>query len=282
MPLLSNKNKLVFALPLLFMSICFLVDVAYSKGEDSQNLHQAFSNLIETVAKEDRYLVDGWNDYLIKVLGYSNVEHLKVIEELTIDYAKAFKALDEKYERDREQDKIHYTSKWLDDLVKRFGKDFVCNNRKAILLNLMMAFDRRSARKYDQDAKNIISKELILYLAYERYLRVFKDYYEKLSEKDQKKMNAWKEVAEKYLSITNRSHFAQIYYGRHMRKKIDDNAMQKEYKALYMYFKKADIPFGSWVLSQARQDIDVFIKMCKVQSQKHPENIQNLMSSSIQ
>jgi hypothetical protein len=255
------------------------VDVAYSKEENSTNFHQAFSNLIEATSKENKHVIDGWDEYIIKVLGYSNDEHLKVIEQLTIDYAKAFKVLDEEYEKDREQDKILYTSEWLDDLVERFGKKFVCNNRRAILLNLMMAFDRINARKYDQHAKEIISKELILYLAYERYLGVFKDYYNKLSEKDQKIMSAWKEVADKYLSITNKSHFAQIYYGRHMRKKIDDNMMQKENKELYMYFKKADFAFGSWALSQARQDIDMFIKMCKLQSQKHHEKKQNLMSS---
>ena len=89
----------------------------------------------------------------------------------------------------------------------------------------MMAFERCDAKKYDQDAKEILSKEMILYLAYEEYLDAFMDYYNKLNKRDQKRMKKWKEVAEKYLSITKKSHFAPIYYGLHMRKKIDDNVV---------------------------------------------------------
>jgi hypothetical protein len=262
-----KKHKVLLAVQLVLMSIYFCIaDVAFSKERNSADFFKTFSNLTESASKENQHLLDSWNEYIIKVLGYSNAEHLNVIEQLTHDYAGSYNTLNEKYEKEREQDKIQYTSEWLNDLVARFGKDFVCNSRRAILLNLMIAFDRRNAKKYDQDAKEIISKELILYLAYERYLGVFIDYYNQLSEKDQKKMNAWKEVADKYLSIINSSHFAQIYYGRHMEKKIDDNVMKKENKELYMYFKNADIPFGGWVLSQARKDIDLFIKRCKMQS----------------
>lgn len=264
MPLLKiKKYRIVLAIPLLSMSICLISDVACSKGENSLDFNQAFSNLIESASKENKHLLDGWNDYILQILGYSNAEHLKVIEELTMDFAKSYKAFDKKYGKDLDQDKINYTSEWLNDLVGRFGKDFVCNNQRAIMLNLMMAFDRNDARKFDQEAKEIISKELILYLAYERYLDVFMKYYNQLSDKDQKKMNAWKEVAEKYLSITKTSHFAFNYYGKRMEDRVRDNAMQKENKALYMYFKKMDLPFGGGALSQAMKDMDMFIEMCK-------------------
>lgn len=269
MLLLNIRNHNVgFALQLVLLLVCFLVDVAYSKEENSSNFHQAFSNLIESSSKENEHLLDGWNEYITKVLGYTNTEHLNVIEQFTLDYARSYNALDEKYEKNREQDKIQYTSEWLEDLVERFGRNFVCNNEKAIMINLMLAFNRCDAKKYDQNAKEIISKELVLYLAYERYLGAFMDYYNRLSEKDQKKMRAWKEVAEKYLSIANRSHFSQTYYGRHMEKKIDDNMMQKENKELYMYFKNKDFPFGGGALSQAMRDMNIFVETCKTQGQK--------------
>jgi hypothetical protein len=247
-----------------------IAGITFAKEENSTNFHQAFSNLIESTSKENKYLLDGWNDYLVKVLGYPNSEHLKVIEELTIDYAKAFKTLDEKHEKDRKQDKIQYTSEWLEELVAQFGKDFICNNKRAVMLNLMMAFNRNDANKYDQDAKEIISKELVLYLAYERYLGIFMDYYHQLSEKDREKMNAWKEVAEKYLSIANRSHFAQVYYSFHMINKIRDNAMKKENKELYTFFKNANFPYGSGASNKAERDIDMYVNMCKMQSLKQP------------
>jgi hypothetical protein len=275
-----KKYKVVLAIPLFLVSLCLAADNAFSKEEESSNFYQAFSNLIESAPEDNKHLLDGWNDYLTKVLGYSNAEHLKAIEELTIDYAKAFKAIDEKYAKDREQDKINYTSKWLDELVERFGKDFVSNNKRAVMLNLMMAFNRSDAKKYDQDAKDILSKELTLYLAYESYLGVFMDYYNQLSEQDQKKMKAWKEVAEKYLSITKSSHFAFIYYGSRMKYKILDNVMQKGNKELYIYFKKRTFPFGSWAFSKARQDMDMFIETCKTQSLNQPENNKPLRAVS--
>ena len=272
--LLPNIKKYiaVLATPLLLMSNCLATDIALSKEENSSNFSQAFLNLFESASKENKYLLDGWNNYITKVLGYSNAEHLKVIEELTMDYAKAFNALNEKYAKDREQDKNNYTSKWLDELVKRFGKDFVCKNKRAVMLNLMLAFGRRKADKYDQDAKDILSKELILYLAYERYLDVFMDYYKQLNENDQEKMNSWKVVAEKYQSMITRSHFAVIYYGSHMENKLLDYEMKKENKELYMYFKKTTLPFGSWALSKASHDMDEFGAMCRMQSSRQPDN----------
>ena len=263
-----NKYKAVLAIPLISMSMILLAGVALAKEENGTNFHKVFSNLIESASKDNKYLLDGWNDYLVKLSGYSNAEHLKVVEELTIDYAKAFKALSEKHEEDRKQDKIQYNSVWLDELVKQIGKDFVCSNKKAVMLNLMMAFNRNDAKKYDQDAKEIISKELVLYLAYERYLGIFMDYYNQLSKEDQKKISAWKEVAEKYLSIANRSHFAQVYYSFHMINKIRDNAMQKENKELYTFFKKTYFPYGSGVSKKAERDINMFVEMCKMQSLK--------------
>jgi hypothetical protein len=273
MLLLSLKNyKVILATPLILMSIFLTADLAFSKEESSANFYQAFLDLIESTPKENRHLLNGWNEYITKVLGHSNAEHLKVIEELTLDYAKAFKTLDEKYAQDQERDEIYYTSKWLDKIVERFGKDFICNNERAVMLNLMVAFNRHKAEKYDQDANDIISKELILYLAYERYLGVFMDYYKQLSKNDQKKMNSWKVVTEKYLSMTNRSHFAFIYYGSHMENKLLDYEMQKDNKELYMYFKKTIFPFGSWAFSKARQDMEKFVAKCKMQSSKQPEN----------
>jgi hypothetical protein len=43
-------------------------------------------------------------------------------------------------------------------------------------------------------------------------------------------------------------------------KKIDDNAMLKENKALYIYFKKMDLPFGGGALSHAMKDMNIFIE----------------------
>ncbi len=182
-----KKYKFILAIPLLLMSIFLTADTGFSKEENSAKFYQSFLDLIESTPKENRHLLDGWNDHITKVLGYSNAEHLKVIEELTLDYAKAFNALDEKYAKDWEQDKKKYTSEWLDELVAQFGKNFVCNNKRVVMLNLMMAFNRNDAKKYDQDAKDVISKELVLYLAYEEYLKVFMNYYRQLSENDQKK-----------------------------------------------------------------------------------------------
>ena len=267
-----NKNIIVLAIVLLSMIICLTAAIASSKGGNSTDFSQVFSDLMESTAKENKELLVGWNDYLIKVVGHSNADHLKVIEEFTKDYAKALKAIDEKYAKDRKQDKMNYTSKWLDDVTERFGKEFVCNNITAIMMNMIIAFQRTDAKRYDQDANEIISKESILYLAYESYLNNFMDYYNILSEKDRKKMNAWKVVAEKYLSITNRSHFAFTHYGRHLNNKMEENAMQKKNNELYMYFKKLILPFGSGALQKAIKDKNLFVTKCEMQGLLHPDN----------
>ncbi len=85
-------------------------------------------------------------------------------------------------------------------------------------------------------------------------------------------MNSWKEAAEKYLSVTNRSHFAQIYYGFHMINKIRDNSLKTENEALYMFFKNANFLYGSGVSKKAERDIDMLVEACRMQSSKQPDN----------
>lgn len=168
----------------LLLQVCFTANVAFSNEEHSDNIFQSFSNLFELAANENRHILDGWNDYLVKVLGHSNAEHLAAIEELTMDYAKAYRAFNEKLGKERKKENMQYTSIWLDDIVEHFGQDFVCSNKIDILLNLMIAFERNDTKKYDRDAKDILSKEMILYLAYEEYLDVFMDYFNQLNETD--------------------------------------------------------------------------------------------------
>lgn len=266
------KYQTVLAMILLLLQVCLMAKVACSNDEQSDDILQSFSNLFESAAKENKHLLNGWNDYLVKVLRHSNAEHLEVIGELTIDYAHAFKSFNEKLGNERKKEKMQYTSNWLDRLVEHFGQDFVCKNKIAILLNLMMAFERNDEKKYAQDAKDILSKEMILYLAYEEYFDTFLEYYNNLNENDQKQIKNLKEVAEKYLSITKRSHFAPIYYGGHMRKKIDNNVMQKEHKALYDYFKKANLDFGKGAFQKAESDMDMFVETCKMQNYRSSEN----------
>jgi hypothetical protein len=267
-----NKNIIALAIVLLSMTICLTAAIASSKEGNFTDFSQVFSNLMESTVKENKELLVGWNDYLIKVVGHSNADHLKVIEEFTKDYAKALKAIDEKYAKDRKQDKMNYTSTWLNDVTERFGKEFVCNNITAVMMNLMIAFHRTDAKRYDQDVREIISKELNLYLAYEGYLNDFMKYYNKLSNKDQEAMNAWKVAAEKYLSITNRSHFAIIHLDGNLKRKMDENAVQKENNELYMYFKKLILPFGSGALQKAIKDKNLFVKKCEMQGLLQPDN----------
>jgi hypothetical protein len=181
------KYQAVLAMILLLSQVCLMAKVAFSNDEQSDDILQSFSNLFESAAKENKHLLNGWNDYLVKVLRHSNAEHIEVIGELTMDYANAFKSFNEKLGKERKKEKMQYTSNWLDRLVEHFGQDFVCKNKIAILLNLMMAFERNDEKKYAQDAKDILSKEMILYLAYEEYFDTFVNYYNNLNKNDQKK-----------------------------------------------------------------------------------------------
>lgn len=273
MLLLKIKNsKIVLAILLLLMSICLTENVAFSKEENVPNLYQAISKLMGSSSKENKHLLDGWNDYLIKITDHSNAEHLKVIEDLTIDFAKSINAHNKKIEKYREQDKSQYTSKWLDELAAQFGKDFVCNNKMIIIQNMIVACHRSDAKRYDRDAKDIVIKELKLYFAYESYLGIFMNYYRRLNKKDQEKMKAWKDVAEKYLSTYNKSHFAVIYYLKHDDFILRDNAMQKENIELYRYFQKTTLPFGNVAIMKANDDLNMFIEGCKTQSLKRSKN----------
>ena len=60
----SKKYNVVLSAPLVLMSICPIVEVAFAKEGNSVNFHQAFSNLVESASKENRHLLNGWNEYI--------------------------------------------------------------------------------------------------------------------------------------------------------------------------------------------------------------------------
>jgi heat shock protein HslJ len=54
----------------------------------------------------------------------------------------------------------------------------------------------------------------------------------------------------------------------HMTDKVCDNAMQKENKELYMFFKNMDFPYGGGALKKAEEDLYQYIEMCNIKSLK--------------
>jgi hypothetical protein len=65
MLLLIKKYKVVLIIPFLLMSIFITNDVVSSKEKKSMNFHHAFSTLIETGSKENKHLIEGWNEYIL-------------------------------------------------------------------------------------------------------------------------------------------------------------------------------------------------------------------------
>lgn len=200
---------------------------------------QAMNVFANSIAKEDEKipaLLNQWNDHLMYISHFSNNDYINAIGSQQSDYYKAINDLNDLITKLDHNQKNH-SSKWIDDLSNKFGKDFIRANRNVILDNFR-AVICRDYRSYEEGIKNLTYIEAMLYGSYKEYFGKFLDFYnQELSSDDKEKLSSRKDVAEAFLEIIGDVSFTQMYETDVLKEKMADISAQKQNKELFLFFK---------------------------------------------
>ncbi len=217
---------------------------------------QALTVFADAMAKEDEKipaLLNQWNDHLMQISYFSNDDYINAIGSQQADYYKAINDLNDLITKSNHNPKNH-SSKWIDDLNHKFGKNFIKANRDVILDNFR-AVICRDYRSYEEGIKNLTYIEAMLYGSYKEYFGNFLDFYnQELSSEDKEKLSSRKDVAEAFLAIIDDVSFTQMYETNVLKEKMADISAQKQNKELFLFFKKLSASHN-FDISKADKDL---------------------------
>ncbi|MFZ1987242.1 MAG: hypothetical protein WAU91_22720 [Desulfatitalea sp.] len=152
-----------------------------------------------------------WSIYINEHESASNIDYLSSLSELRSGYADAIVDLNKCMEGTKRSKQKH-SSVWLDDLIKRFGIDYIKNNREAVLANISIAIGNEK-RICDPLTANVIYRETLLRAAYGNYLQLFNGFYETLIYEDQQRLKSRKETVEALSSFMNQASMVKVILG---------------------------------------------------------------------
>lgn len=215
---------------------------------------QIFSKTLESDDKETQLLLNRWNKYLISASHFSNADHQEAIESQQIEYFNAISDLNKRIEETNNFRK-EYSSSWVDDLLGKFGEEYVKKNRDAILDNFG-AIIARSYHQYEKELQDLIYVETMLYGSYKDYFSMFLDFYnEKLDDHGRKKLMPREKAAVAFLELIQDVSFTHMHQTYVLRDKMEENRARKNNKDLFLFFREHPVS-QNFDISKANNDLE--------------------------
>jgi len=268
--MLPYSRKIFLVVGLLIGILIFPIYTLCSSGgkEDSPQDHlsgslKAFGIDAHADDEATRTLLELWSNYLEERTHFSSADYLEAIESQQLDYYKAINLLNKRI-TDTNNFRNDYTSRWLKDLNRKFGPEFIVGNREAILHNFA-AIISRSYHQYGKELKDLVYIETMLYGSYKEYFNSFMKFYEdELSPGDQVKLKARKDVAETLLNLIGEASITLMHENLVLSERMNNNRARKHSKELFEFFDSHSLS-KFFEISKASDDLDAAIQNYKNQ-----------------
>lgn len=197
---------------------------------------QAFGAAQKSENKETKYLLTQWEKYLIRASHYSNSDHLDAIKKQLTDYYQTIAEVGNIIEKNSVRSKNQYSSSWVDDLVNHFGIEFVRKNKNVIIESWKAIFS--SDEEFEIKLKDLIYTETMLFGTYKDYFGMFLTFYnEKIDQKAQKKLEAYKNIADNFLAVIDKTSFASMYHATVKKKVLSENKARELNEEVFLFLK---------------------------------------------
>lgn len=197
---------------------------------------QAFGEAQGSDDKETKNLLKQWEDYLISTSNYSNTDHITAINAQLSDYYKAITDIGSNIKESNTKRKNEYSSAWVDDLVRHFGMEFVKKNKNVILQSWEAIISSDEA--YEQKIKNLVYIETMLFGSYKDYFGMFLTFYkEELDQNAQEKMVVYKNIAEDFLALIDKTSFTSIYDNTVLKRVLAENKARHLNEEVFLFLK---------------------------------------------
>jgi hypothetical protein len=151
-------------------------------------------------SEEQSEIYNKWDEYLASITHFNNQEHLATIMQMGVDFAISFKKLNECTGIEEKKEK-QYSSSWLDSLEKKFGKDYILENRKHIGFIILGISSYHQSSECIVERKDAIYKEAPYAYALHRYVKYFLNFVDTLNKADQDNIKTKTEYAKSIRDI---------------------------------------------------------------------------------
>jgi hypothetical protein len=220
-----------------------LVSLNMPQSEESKKNVERFARMLQAFGevqgpddKETKYLLMQWDDYLISTSYYSNTDHIAAIIMQLTDYYEAIADISSNIKKNNAKRKSEYSSSWVDDLVSRFGMEFVKKNKGVILQSweAVFSFDET----FEKNLKDLVYIETMLFGSYEDYFGMFLTFYKKeLDQNAQEKMASYKKIAKYFLALIDKASFASIHNTTVLKRVLAENKARHLNEEVFQFFK---------------------------------------------
>lgn len=151
-------------------------------------------------SEEQSDIYKKWDAYLESISKYSNHDYLEVIKIFGYDYALSVKNLGECAKLEKEKAK-QYSPVWLVDLHKKYGREYILNNKKSIGYVILGILSYRQSAECIEAQKDAIYKESRYTYILHRYIKYFLDYVDTLAKAEQERIRDKMEYAKSIQEI---------------------------------------------------------------------------------
>jgi transposase len=213
------------------------------QSEESKKNEQRLARILQVFGevqgaddKEVKYLLKQWDEYLISTSHYSNTDHVTAINTQLTNYYEAIADIGSNIKKNDGKQKSEYSSSWVDDLVSRFGIEFVKKNKGVILQSWEAIFSSNEA--FEQNLKDLVYIETMLFGSYEDYFGMFLTFYTKeLDQNAQEKMASYKKIAKYFLALIDKASFASIHNTTVLKRVLAENKARHLNEEVFQFFK---------------------------------------------
>ena len=176
----NNVHRIrLFLLTLLFFILCVPCVEARTLEFVRTDYLKLTGYLGSDQNEEVNRLLSGWSDYVLNITKFSSNDYLEAIQGLQTDYYNEISHYEDIIAFEKAERKKH-SSKWLDDLIEQFGKEYIKKNKAAVIANIQLLSENIKDAYYKSVSEKLIYREAILYGVYRNYFRMFTDYFKTL------------------------------------------------------------------------------------------------------
>jgi hypothetical protein len=189
--------------------IWMVQDCAASSSADE--FSKSFEAILQQFAMDDEEakLAHQWDQYLIKVTGFDNRQYQTACRQLAVEYYKALIALGKCNRASSEKEKS-YSSRWVDDLIKRFGKTYVTQHMDLIKLQLSRLYTDNMVTSCKELEKEAIYREHSCKAAFNTYLSIYIGFIDSLDEEQKHRLSKRKAAVEELMEIFSKGSIQDI------------------------------------------------------------------------
>jgi hypothetical protein len=211
----------------LFIAGCIWMVQDCAASSNADDFSKTFEAILQQFSMDDEEvkLARLWDEYLKNVTGFDNSEYQTACRQLAVEYYNGLIDLGKCNHALSEKEKS-YSSRWVDDLTKRFGKTYISNHMDLIKLQLSRLYAANTANSCMELEKETVYREHSYHAAFNTYFRLYQGFIDSLDEDQKRRLSKRKAAVEELMELFNKASVQDIIGDSVLRATLLDTAVK--------------------------------------------------------